>query len=567
MVQVDELLLTALAGILAIGAPKLVCAWFRAPARWLRRIAADGPMAITLAGTLGFGASAVLSLAIPHQPSIHDEFSYLYGADTFASGRLANPRHPMWRSFQSFHILQDPTGQSKFPPGQGLALAAGQWLTGRAIAGVWLSTGLACAAFCWMLRAWTTPRWALIGSLLPVFHFGILEHWWPEPFYFLYWTNTFWGGMVAALGGALLFGALRRVVAGPTIRDSVLLGAGLAILANSRPFEGLIASLPAAVVLVVWMIRAVRSGSHVVARSALPAVVVLAATGAAMAYYNHRVTGHPLRLAYQHYDHCYAFATPFVMTKRHEKPSHGFNTQRQMREQYVERRHAKARGLDGWFNVSREKLELLWQFFFGPVLTVSWITLPLLLRDRWMRFAAATCGLVLTAFLMVIPGWPHYVAPITALLLALQVHASRLLSTWRPQGRLVGRAFVRLSLVVIAASFVSAVATHAQRLAKHSDRFDQRRAAILARLSDTSGLHLVVVRYAPDHFPHHEWVYNKADIDAAKVVWAREVDSEHDARLRAYFADRTIWLLEPDLESPTLRPFSAAEPSRRATKG
>ena len=83
------------------------------------------------------------------------------------------------------------------------------------------------------------------------------------------------------------------------------------------------------------------------------------------------------------------------------------------------------------------------------------------------------------------------------------------------------------------------------------------RARLLHSLEKTPGQHLIIVRYAPSHLPDTEWVYNAADIDGSKVVWARDMDDKDNQELIQYFKNRTVWLLEPDESPPRLSPYPA----------
>jgi hypothetical protein len=72
-----------------------------------------------------------------------------------------------------------------------------------------------------------------------------------------------------------------------------------------------------------------------------------------------------------------------------------------------------------------------------------------------------------------------------------------------------------------------------------------------------SGKPLLILRYGKLHNPHFEWVFNGTDIDGAKVVWVRELDAQQNAKLLAYFKDRTIWLVTPDTDNTYLEPYTS----------
>jgi hypothetical protein len=88
-------------------------------------------------------------------------------------------------------------------------------------------------------------------------------------------------------------------------------------------------------------------------------------------------------------------------------------------------------------------------------------------------------------------------------------------------------------------------------------------------LEQRPGKFLIIVHYAPWHSPDQEWVYNAANIDASKIVWAREMDPVSDAALIHYFSDRQVFVLQPDSIPIELTPYRTSsttpsiEPSSR----
>src|ERR1051326_25975 len=132
-------------------------------------------LSICLVGLLSLGLRLALLPVLPiPQPGVQDEFSHLLLADTLVHGRLANPTHPMWVHFETFHENWRPTYTSMYFPGQALFLAMWQVIFGHPFWGVWLSAGLMCAAICWALQEWISPEWALLGGFLVVLRIGTL---------------------------------------------------------------------------------------------------------------------------------------------------------------------------------------------------------------------------------------------------------------------------------------------------------------------------------------------------------------------------------------------------------
>jgi hypothetical protein len=474
-------------------------------------------------------------LPVPN-PGIHDEFSYLLMGDTFAHGRLANPPHPLWRSFETFHVLWFPTYASKYPPAQGLVLALGQ-LLGNPWIGVLLSAAAMAAAFVWMLQAWIPARWAFLAGVLAALRLCVAS----------YWINSYWGGAVAAIGGALVLGAFGRMKRRPSLLMGIFLGLGVAILFNSRPYESVFFFLPVAMAILVWLWREfpqVETRRAALRLVVIPAGVILLFAGGWMAYYNWRVTGHATLPPYAYDARLHDRASMFVW-QTPKPPIHYDNAEMETFYNQYERL-AYDRSWATIKSVFADKWEHCSLAFLWPA---CWVLVPgvfFLYRDRRFRLLLITLLAVLLGYCLVVWPGPHYIAPAAAILFATLVQSIRHLRTMRIFGRPIGAA---LSRAILLALVVDVSLLVAQRLGDSqgwggwglSDRAD-----LLHDLESAPGKHVVLVRYGPDHSVHEEWVFNAADIDASKVIWARDIPGEINDQLFRYYTDRTIWLAQPD---------------------
>ena len=482
-------------------------------------------------------------------PAYSDEFSYLLGADTFAHGRLANPQHPLWAFFETYHILVQPTYASMYPPGQALALALGQVLLGRPWWGVFLSVGLMCGAVCWLLQAFLPPRWSLAGGLSFALLFGI-EH---------YFMNSYWGGAVATAGGAILLGAASRLLFSKRVPrrprlHGFLVGLGAAVLMHTRVWEGLCVALPVALALAVWLFRA--RGPELRARVlsvALPAALPLVVAGAFLLRLDHAVTGSAFELPYLLNRRAYHVAPLFLW--QDEKPANEYRREL-MRRFYTDWKSSEEPvrggpptrnpflGLAIWL----VHYKLLWGTLAATLLSVVFVRRP---SVRFLLVVALVffAGISLQSYRLM-----HYLAPGMGLCAVVLMLGFQTVGRLRVRGRRLGRV---LPAIVLGAAAIGFVRNTVLVVARHERGIGERREELVARLSATPGKHVVLVRYGPEHSVHEEWVYNGADIDGGKIVFACDLGSEENEKLFSYYRDRTLWLFAPD-DGDALTPAAIA---------
>jgi predicted PurR-regulated permease PerM len=481
-------------------------------------------------------------------PNNADDFSYLLLGDTLAHFRLANPVHPLSRFFEGVFILQHPSYSSIYPAGQGLMLAFGELVFRNPWAGVLLSAGAFCALCCWMLRGWTAPRWALAGGIIAGLEFGPLSS----------WMNTYWGGAVSAAAGCLVFGALPRLRDYGRRRDAALLGLGLGLELITRPFEFLLLTI----VVAVWFV--VRLGATPTRRLTAAILLALAPAAGLTLLQNKAVTGNWIQLPYLQSRYDYGVPTTFFF-QPNPVPHRELTLEQQIDYEAQSVEHGsllKSFGPESfgrWFERLGQRVRFLRFFFFPPLYLALLAFLPSLRRRRFLWLAAAV--LFFWAADNFYPYfYPHYVAALACALVLMSVAGLERMS-------LYSREAARLILLL---SFAHFLFWYGIQISGNRDLFiatgpyessdiinwgdPEGRIAVNDKLKAAPGRQLVFVHYFPQHAPR-EWIHNEADIDRSRVVWAIDRGADEDAKLRAYYPDRTAWLLEADAHPARLTPF------------
>jgi hypothetical protein len=479
------------------------------------------------------GRIALLPIEPFPAPNIHDEFSYLLASDTFAHGRLTNPTPPLWHHFEQFYVLMEPSFASKYGVAQPLFMALGQRWLGTPRAGILLTMALAASSLCWMLQAYLPAEWALLGGLLAVVRIS----------WFSYFGNSYWGGSVAILGGCLLLGGAARLARRRRARDGLLLALGLLLLANSRPFEGALISLPVCLAS-VWILFRKRARVRVW----FPGFALLLAGSVWTGYYCHRVTGR-LIFPWIAYWQQWSICPPFLFRKPNYSVHYQFLDQlRYFRDEEMTPYLTSNTPGDFVIEIIVKGI-YQWLFFVFPALTLACIGLIPTLRAKKSRVLIFTLAFAIPGFLTETWLQAHYVAVVCGILYLMLLNGLR----WMHAGarhNVIWLKLLRGTLAaVIVMFFVRLVVVPMNTLPSNwaSQTADIPGYQDITRMMEAKpGRQLVVVRYRPDHFWGYSWINNGYDIPSQHVVWARDTEPlESNLPLLCEFKDRQAWSLTP----------------------
>jgi hypothetical protein len=499
-------------------------------------------------------------------PFIHDEFSMLFTAQTFALGRLTNQAHPFARHFETLYVFREPTWNGTYPPGTPAFLALGMLLTSNPWMGVLLSNAILFAVIYWALRGCLPVRWAIFGTLIALSRVTIVA----------YWMNGYWGGAAPAIGGALVAGAVVRLTKRICWKWALVLGAGFFILVNTRPFEAVVIAIPV-IVFLSWIITqdrglSLRSKIYQLGPSLISAALV---TAGFTLYYNCRVTGDYLTIPYAHHRVIYGVPQTFLFQKPLMIDVGSLRTPEQKTMYLWQLQSHEDSARHPWLFIFDRSIRM-WIFICGIALTLPALYISFVLRRQKGRAANVTLFAICAANILGVYVYgffnTHFLAPSLAAIALLLTNGMRYLSADARRIHRSGPAIVAVLLlcslakmfVPVGANILSRALPGAagQRVGRlwivssyKAPEWAEFRESIIHEARTRGERRIILVRYSDSHDFGEEWVYNDPTPEDAAVVWARDLGAAQNALLLRYFSRHSAWLLDADHHPPQLSPY------------
>ncbi len=284
-------------------------------------------------------------------------------------------------------------------------------------------------------------------------------------------------------------------------------------------------------------------------KPAIAAAIALLPFAGVSLLQNKQVTGSWTTLPYTLSRYQYGVPAAFTW-QANPQPHHELTREQQL--QYKMQMSFRASGPET-FQTYLQRLEYRVRFYRFFFLAPLYVALPFFFaKARELRFLWVALTLLL--FALGVNFYPffevHYLGALTCLFVLVSVTGARPDERrCRAPDRLPVRGALRFLVW-------PKLLRSPRRLIATSLSIDNSRNA--------PGKQLVFVRYWPQHIFQDEWVYNAADIDHARVVWARDLGTSEDQKLLHYYPDRTAWLLEPDADAAEAQPVSVREPPKPA---
>ncbi len=294
--------------------------WIAAPAESVYRAV----LLSILVGSVSLAASAAVGSKFGDlPPAYHDEYSYLFQAETFLAGRVSFPSHEGARLFDQMHVLNEGRFASRYFPG------AGAWMApfvaaGHPYWGHWLAGALCAVLMFWIGRELDGDGAGLLAGLLTALSPGMAL-----------FSNLLLAHHPTLVGlGAFIYAAL-RMMRGTSAGWGFVAGIGLAFAMLCRPMTAAGVALPFGMYFLWWARRMSKSAGNEpianISEQASPrpldrpqAILALAALGMPLVaagiglfFYDRAITGDGWKTPYSLYTEIY--------TPRHR---YGFNNVR-----------------------------------------------------------------------------------------------------------------------------------------------------------------------------------------------------------------------------------------------